>query len=98
MPLNSNSIALAGEFAVLSQLMLRGYDANLTLGNTKAVDILLANPETGEMFKIEVKTSRKKPQHSKMFGYTLSWPMHKNHETISDPRLFYVFANLYQRH
>jgi hypothetical protein len=93
MPINNNSVALAGEFAVLSQLMLRGYDANLTLGNTKAVDILAAHPATGEMFKLEVKTSRKKPQQSKMFGYTLGWPMHEKHETISDARLFYVFAN-----
>ena len=93
MPINSNSVALAGEFAVLSQLALRGYDANLTLGNTKAVDILLADPGTGGMFKLEVKTSRKQPQHSRMFGYTLGWPMHEKHEAISDSRLFYVFAN-----
>lgn len=33
--LSNNSIALAGEFAVLSQLTLYGYDANMTLGNTK---------------------------------------------------------------
>ena len=38
----SNRTALAGEFAVLSQLALCGYDANMTLGNTKSVDILVA--------------------------------------------------------
>jgi len=32
--LNSNAISLAGEFAVLSQLVLRGYDANMTLGQS----------------------------------------------------------------
>jgi len=35
----NNSVSLAGEFAVLSQLALRGYDANMTLGHTKGVDI-----------------------------------------------------------
>ena len=42
-----NSIALAGEFAVLSQLALGGYDANLTLGHTKNVDILDVRPRLG---------------------------------------------------
>jgi hypothetical protein len=32
--INSNSVSLAGEFAVLSQLALRGLDANMTLGRT----------------------------------------------------------------
>ena len=41
-----NSVSLAGEFAALSQLALRGYDANMTLGRTKSVDILVSNPAT----------------------------------------------------
>jgi len=44
--ISKNQISLAGEFAVLSQLALHGFDANLTLGNTKGVDILLSNSET----------------------------------------------------
>ena len=42
--LGTNSVSLAGEFAVLSQLALRGYVANMTLGRTKGIDILLADP------------------------------------------------------
>jgi hypothetical protein len=49
--INSNSVSLAGEFAVLSQLALKGYDANMTLGRTKGVDILVSNPQTGRMLK-----------------------------------------------
>ena len=41
--ISHNQVSLAGEFAVLSQLALRGYDANLTLGNTKGVDILFVS-------------------------------------------------------
>jgi hypothetical protein len=95
MTLSKNSISLAGEFAVLSQLALRGIDANLTLGNTKGVDILASNPMTGFMFKLEVKTSyNKKPVFSKLFGNTLSWVMSDKHEHTEDPGLFYCFTNI----
>ncbi|MBI5554217.1 MAG: hypothetical protein HY917_05790, partial [Candidatus Diapherotrites archaeon] len=50
---------LAGEFAVLSQLAIRGLVGTLTLGNTKGVDILVLNSETNKMFKLEVKTTLK---------------------------------------
>ena len=96
---NSNSISLAGEFAVLSQLALRGYDANMTLGNTKGVDILVSNPKTGEMYQLEVKTNfrneRSKPAVSKIFGHIVSeWIMREKHETIRMKNLFYCFVNI----
>jgi hypothetical protein len=58
MKINKNSVSLAGEFAVLSKLALHGYDANMTLGNTKGVDILAAGPN-GKTERYEVKTARK---------------------------------------
>lgn len=93
--ITKNSVSLAGEFAVLSQLALRGYDANMTLGNTKGVDILLSDPIKGKMYKIEVKTNfGGKPSRSKMFGYTLNWVMGEKHESINDPSLYYCFVNI----
>lgn len=97
--INRNSVSLAGEFAVLSQLVLRGLDANMTLGNTKNVDILVSNPFTKKMYKLEVKTNfkntRNQTSESKIFGKTVSgWIMHKKHETIKDPDLFYCFVNI----
>ena len=94
---NKNSLALAGEFAVLSELALRGYDANMTLGHTKGVDILVSNPRTNKMFKLEVKTtyrdSKKDWRTSKDSGkFVDQWLMSKKHETIRDPNLFYCFA------
>src|SRR5258708_6865696 len=56
--LNKNSVSIAGEYAVLSQLAARGYDANMTLGRTKGVDILVSDPNSGRMLKLEVKTNR----------------------------------------
>jgi hypothetical protein len=96
---NSNSVSLAGEFALLSQLAVRGYDANMTLGHTKGVDILMSDPKTRRMRKLEVKTNyrgiSRKPNVSKVHGRTLSsWIMHKKHETLSDPDLFYCFMNI----
>jgi hypothetical protein len=93
--ISKNNISIAGEFAVLTQLALRGIDANLTLGNTKSVDIIASDPSTGKMFKLEVKTSyNSKPATSKLFGRTLDWVMTVKHETITDPNLYYCFVNI----
>ena len=97
--ITSNSVALAGEFAVLSQLALRGYDANMTLGHTKGVDILVSDPRTDKMFRLEVKTNFKNSQSSlsksKLMGTSVSaWIMNEKHETIIDPKLFYCFVNI----
>ncbi len=97
--MNTNSISIAGEFAVLSQLALRGYDANMTLGHTKSVDILVADQKTGKMYKLEVKTNLKntsdKPSVSKIHGKIVSeWIMGLKNETIVSPDLFYCFVNI----
>jgi hypothetical protein len=90
-----NSVALAGEFAVLSQLALRGFDANMTLGNTKSVDILVADPLTENMFKLEVKThANHRPSLSTLFGHTLDWILSEKHESIIASNLFYVFVSI----
>ena len=84
--INSNDVSLAGEFAVLAQLALRGYVANMTLGRTKGIDILVANPDTGRMRKIEVKTSQK--------SLKVGWMMSEKHERINDLDLFFCFVNI----
>src|SRR5207247_491184 len=99
--INANSVSLAGEFAVLSQLALRGYDANMTLGRTKSVDILVSNPSNGQMYQLEVKTNYRNPANevsksaAGIFGSCVSdWIMNKTHETIMSPKLFYCFVNI----
>lgn len=96
MKISSNNISLAGEFAVLSQLALRGYDANMTLGRTKGVDILVSDPTSKNMFRLEVKTSfRKSGGTSKLFGkFACSWIMGEKHEEMIDESLFYCFVNI----
>ena len=95
-----NSIALAGEFAALSQLALGGYDANLTLGNTKNVDILVSDPNSDRMYRLEVKTTGYRRagggagKRSRLFGYNFEWLLSEKHEEIDDPSLFYCFVNI----
>jgi hypothetical protein len=96
--ISRNSVSLAGEHAVLAQLMLAGYNANMTLGNTKNIDILVLNPETDETYQVEVKTNleeRKNASESRLFGrFVTDWQMDKKHETIEKKTLFYCFVHI----
>jgi hypothetical protein len=94
---DKNSVALAGEFEVLSQLALRGLNPGMTLGHTKGVDILVSNPKTKKMCRVEVKTkyrdSHKQGHNSKIFGHVIGgWIMSKEGENVFDPDLFYCFV------
>lgn len=93
---DKNQKSLAGEYAVLSQLALRGYDACMTLGHTKNIDILIYNPKSKKYSKMEVKTADyNKEARSADFGRTYDWSyMNEKHEKISDPDLFYCFVLL----
>jgi len=94
--LDKNSVSLAGEFAVLSQLALRGFNANMTLGKTKGVDII-GYCDNVRMFKLEVKTKQgdDKIKSSKIFGkYSFSWPMDEKHEILARDDLFYCFVKI----
>jgi hypothetical protein len=96
--MDKNSVSLAGEFAVLSQLVLKGFNANMTLGKTKGVDII-GYCDNGKMFRLEVKTRREndKPKSSKLFGkYNCSWLMDEKHEEIhyANDNLFFCFVKI----
>jgi len=93
-----NSVGLAGEFAVLSQLTLRGYDAGMTLGHTKNIDILVLDPRRGGRYEVEVKTNletRTRDSDSRLFGkFVTDWQMNAKQEGIVDPNLFYCFVHI----
>lgn len=88
-----NRINLAGEFYALHKLLLKGYDATFTLGNTKKVDILMFNPNNKKHFRVEVKASRKAPKE-RLFGKNMAWLMNEKHETYleTDNDLVYFFV------
>lgn len=92
----SNNIGLAGEFYAMHRLFLEGYEATLTLGNTKGIDILLYNPKNGKQFKVEVKTSRTLASLKVFrgeYGKYMQWMMSKKHESYIDKdNLVYCFV------
>lgn len=92
----SNHKNLAGEFYALSKLLLEGYDATLTLGNTKGVDILVYNPKTDKQFLVEVKTSTNGVnKKSRIWGKSFyHWhPLKFNKEQFRKKNLIFGFVN-----
>lgn len=55
-----NITGMAGEFLTIGKLFKRRYQASVTLGNAKAVDVLVYNPENNKTFAVQVKTLRRK--------------------------------------
>lgn len=51
---------LAGEFFVAAELLKRGIQTSVTLGNAKSIDLLAHNLETGQNFTVQVKSLREK--------------------------------------
>ena len=72
---------LAAEFYVLSMLHRLGADAALTLGNKKAVDIIVAH-ENGKMITIDVKG----------LAGRYDWPADNVH-SLKDAQHFYVLVS-----
>jgi hypothetical protein len=60
-----NSTHLAGEYFVAAELYRRGYHVGMTIGNAKAIDILVE--KGGRMIPIQVKAIRDKK--------SVGWPM-----------------------
>ena len=91
---NTNNIGLAGEFAVLSRLLLHGYDVSITCGNTKGTDILAFHPESKNKYRVEVKTTENSIKKDWQFGKIIEWTMNAKHEQIKADDLFYCFVSV----
>lgn len=73
-------LGLAGEYSVCAELLKRGFDASITYGNTKAVDIVVFHQD--KTFKrIEVKTSQNKRFVTGFFQkyYDRNRPLHPDY-------------------
>jgi hypothetical protein len=51
---------LAGEFFAAAELLKRGLQTSVTLGNAKSIDLLAYNAHTKKTFAVQVKTLREK--------------------------------------
>jgi hypothetical protein len=77
--MKSYNTNLAAEFHVLSMLYRLGFDATLTLGNKKAVDILVVR-DSGDVATVDVKG----------LAGTTSWPVDNVKKTAEDHFLVFV--------
>lgn len=57
--MDKQRLGMAGEYSVCAELLKRGYNASITMGNAKAVDIVVFLQDNTYR-RIEVKTSRNK--------------------------------------
>jgi hypothetical protein len=67
MKVDRNSSYLAGEYFVAAELYRQGFSVGMTLGNAKAVDLLVEH--ASKALPIQVKAIRNK--------YSAGWPMWK---------------------
>lgn len=76
-----NSTGLSGEYFVAGELLRRGFNVAITLGNAKAIDIIAE--KNGRTFPIQVKSIYKKKN--------VGWPILKSK---IKQKHFYIFVNL----
>ena len=76
-----NSTGLSGEYFVAAELLRRGFSVGITMGNTKAIDILAE--KDAKTFSIQVKSIYKKKN--------VGWPIFKANVK---QKHYYVFVNL----
>lgn len=76
---------LASEYYVASLLFRLGYEASITLGNTKEIDLIVYDPETNKKITIDVKGLKN----------TTDWIMPKNPSQRSDH--FYILVSFKNR-
>ena len=76
-----NSTGLSGEFFVAGELLRRGFNVAITMGNAKAIDIFAE--KDGNTFSVQVKSIYKKKN--------VGWPIRKSQ--IKNKHI-YIFVNL----
>lgn len=79
--ISPNSTGLSGEYFVAGELLRRGFNVAITMGNAKAIDLIAE--KNGKTFPIQVKSIYKKKN--------VGWPILKSK---IKQKHFYVFVNL----
>ena len=63
--LERGQVGIAGEYAVMTELIINGFAAARTDGNSKDVDILCSHIETGRVANVQVKTLNPNTDYSR---------------------------------
>lgn len=66
-----NNLGLAGEFMVAGKLLRMNYDASITFGLTKRLDIIYHDPKTGKTGQVQVKSAQQNVKNILKNGFTI---------------------------
>ena len=84
----------AGAYYIGFRLSALGYAVGLTTHGTRAIDMFVANPDTGKSITIQTKTMLKDAfRRSGKYGNYWCWPVGKSPQK-ADETFFYVFVDL----
>ena len=102
--LERGQVGIAGEYAVLTELITNGFAAARTDGNSKDVDILCSHIETGQMANVQVKTLNPNTDYSKKdkvcFKFRIANRksnddmLEEKIKTIEEKQIYYIFCAL----
>jgi hypothetical protein len=81
--LHKTNTGISAEFLVAGELARRGYNVTLTLGNTKAIDLLIE--KEGKLLPVQVKGIQRTA--------SICWNI--NLKKIKDHALMYILVNLH---
>lgn len=81
-----------GAYYVAYRLSALGYAIGLTTHGTRAIDLIVANPDTGKSIAIQTKTMLSAFVQSKKHGPYWKWPVGKSREPHKT--FFYAFVDL----
>ena len=91
--LHKTNTGIASEFLVAGELARRGYNVTLTLGNTKAIDLLIE--KDGKLIPIQVKGMQRKKSIcwnlslSKILDHSITYVLvNLNSDTLEQPEYF----------
>lgn len=96
--MNSQFIAAAGTYFVMSRLSMNEIHASCTFGNSPAVDILASSADGSKSISIQVKSAiyaqrwRGKGDYQKV--HHLEWALGKKAAKICSENLFFAFVDL----
>ncbi len=83
----------AGAYYVAFQLSVQEYAVGLTTYGTKAIDLIVANPETGKSITIQTKTGSNAFVQSRKWGSCWNWRV-GTRRADPYPTFFYAFVDL----
>jgi hypothetical protein len=83
----------AGAYYVAYRLSALGYAVGLTTYGTRAIDLIVAKPDTGKSITIQTKTMQKSFVQSRKWGPYWKWPVGKS-QRLPQESYFYAFVDL----